>query len=671
MNEREIDAVVRRIARMRHKPTSVVAEETWARIQARRSAVAGAPAPLTGPNRKRGINFLTPTSGWLANVRGMSVRRWVNAATAIAMATAAVATAQAIYHRLTARPEIPSPATVAMTAEPPAPPLAGAGPRLELPVPEKQLAFDVFAGTTIAISPDGDRIAYMEATPSGDVLSVRPTDQFGDSAGHPLVVVSGSQLWMPCFSPDGRWVAFADGPWIKKVPVDSGPAVTLARLPAQPMGLTWGAGGFLVAGGGSLGLFVIPERGGVVRVRPKANDEASDRWPLVLPDGKTIVYASVPAGGFASRLALTSVDNGKRSRLNIPGTSPLAFLNGQVVYATEAGELAAVSLDTARGTTGTAAVFVKGVAMDHLGAAKAALSPTGTLVYRTGNAKIQPLLVRGDTTKLMTEPRNFSTPRFSPDGQRVAFTVADGAAVDVWVYDRARQTLNRITNNGSSQRPEWTSDGRRVLYVTDRGATPGLWWQPVDRSAPAELLYAPSEGDPFEGVLSPDGSWLAYRTGPWGKPRQSIFAVQLGVDRRSIRVATGIEPRISPDGRWLAYESNESALGVYIQPFPTGGSRQRVSTGTDPLWAASGQALYYRFGPVMRVDISTDSAVRVGDRRPVVAGNYEAVPSHQDYDVSPDGSEFLMLRRVDEPHIIVVHNWIRELDAAAARKRVP
>jgi hypothetical protein len=42
-------------------------------------------------------------------------------------------------------------------------------------------------------------------------------------------------------------------------------------------------------------------------------------------------------------------------------------------------------------------------------------------------------------------------------------------------------------------------------------------------------------------------------------------------------------------------------------------------------------------------------------------------PSHQNYDVSPDGSEFLMLRRAgDDVLTVVVHNWIRELAAKTA-----
>ena len=50
---------------------------------------------------------------------------------------------------------------------------------------------------------------------------------------------------------------------------------------------------------------------------------------------------------------------------------------------------------------------------------------------------------------------------------------------------------------------------------------------------------------------------------------------------------------VSPDGRWLAYEANDSGpFEIYVRPFPdVNGGHWRVSTagGTRPLWARFGQ----------------------------------------------------------------------------------
>ena len=53
----------------------------------------------------------------------------------------------------------------------------------------------------------------------------------------------------------------------------------------------------------------------------------------------------------------------------------------------------------------------------------------------------------------------------------------------------------------------------------------------------------------------------------------------------------------SPNGRWLAYVSDESGRGeIYVRAFPGPGTRVQLSTdgGDEPVWAKSGQELFYR-----------------------------------------------------------------------------
>ncbi len=70
---------------------------------------------------------------------------------------------------------------------------------------------------------------------------------------------------------------------------------------------------------------------------------------------------------------------------------------------------------------------------------------------------------------------------------------------------------------------------------------------------------------------------------------------------------------------------------------------------------------------LVSVGITPGSALGVGERKVVLTGDFLTNPSHQNYDVSPDGSEFLMLRRAgDDVLNVVVHNWVRELLAKTA-----
>jgi serine/threonine protein kinase/Tol biopolymer transport system component len=540
--------------------------------------------------------------------------------------------------------------------------------RVQLTLPQDVVPNDALVGPNVAISPRGDQIVFLARAGSagGNNAWIRAADQLESRS----LTAIGTSLRNPCFSPDGKWVAFSDGYDIKKISVNGGPIVTLSTIGDLPNGLNWGSGGFLVSGSQAGGLYLIPERGGAVRALPKASGEGAGRWPLFLPDAKTIVYHSVREGGrSASGLWTVDVADGKRTALDVQGTSPLAYRGGQLIYATYGGALMAIPFDGHR-ATGTAVPLVSDVVIDNLGGAKASMSATGALVYRSGKAESQPVIVRGAPAPLIPEPRNFSTPRFSPDGKRVAFTVTSPEATDVWVYDRSRATLTKVTSDGLNERPEWTADGKRLVFVSARGGVNGFWWQPADGSAPAELLYTPLEGDPYEAMLSHDGHWLIYRTGPAGKPPRSAFAVPLDGDRKSIALVAGKSyvqmPRLSPDGHWLAYQDNASGVfEIYVRPFPGLGGRVQVSSGggNEPVWAESGHALYYRTGrDLVRVAVTLGASLGIGERKIALSGDYLTNASHPNYDVSPDGSEILMLRRAgDDVLTVVVHNWMHEV----------
>jgi serine/threonine-protein kinase len=134
---------------------------------------------------------------------------------------------------------------------------------------------------------------------------------------------------------------------------------------------------------------------------------------------------------------------------------------------------------------------------------------------------------------------------------------------------------------------------------------------------------------------------------------------------------------ISPDGRWLAYESNSSGpFEIYVRPFPhVSGGQWQVSTagGTRPLWARSGKELFYVAvdGALMRVPVEASGATwNAGAPMKLLEGRYytgDGASGGRAYDVSPDGQRFLMIKapatdaNVAPPALIVVQHWDEEL----------
>jgi hypothetical protein len=104
------------------------------------------------------------------------------------------------------------------------------------------------------------------------------------------------------------------------------------------------------------------------------------------------------------------------------------------------------------------------------------------------------------------------------------------------------------------------------------------------------------------------------------------------------------DPRLSPDGRWLAYQSNTAGRDdVYVASFPSLASTQLVSIdgGTSPRWAGAREIVYRRGRQVVSVPVSPSERLTLG--RPTVLFELDDVSSQ--YDVAPDGTTFLMLRR--------------------------
>src|SRR6185503_10924508 len=86
------------------------------------------------------------------------------------------------------------------------------------------------AGVTryaLAVSPDGRTIAYIggaQGSTADPQLFVRTLDDL-----QPRALAGTEGAYSPFFSPDGKWIGFAAGLQLKKVPVAGGSVVELGE----------------------------------------------------------------------------------------------------------------------------------------------------------------------------------------------------------------------------------------------------------------------------------------------------------------------------------------------------------------------------------------------------------------------------------------------------------
>jgi len=328
-------------------------------------------------------------------------------------------------------------------------------------------------------------------------------------------------------------------------------------------------------------------------------------------------------------------------------------------------------------TTGAAVPVVEGVLQNTFGAAQYSVSATGSLVYVSGAIQLAQLRLvwvnRNGTEQPLAAPAHaYVGPRFSPDGRQVAVTITE-QETQVWLYDLSRETLTRLTFEGTANNaPLWTPDGKRIAFNSNNEGAGNIFWQLADGSGGLESLTT-NGSLKAAGSWSPDGQLLAYHeVNP--TTQRDIWVLRISDHKAQPFLRTRFdeaEPRFSPDGRWLAYISDESGrYEIYVQPYPGPGGKWQISTegGTEPVWNPNGRELFYRSGDkMMAVDIATQHGFSAGTPRMVFEGQYEKAPFPiSNYDVSPDGQRFLMLKPVDQAQaaptqINVVLNWFEEL----------
>ncbi len=306
-----------------------------------------------------------------------------------------------------------------------------------------------------------------------------------------------------------------------------------------------------------------------------------------------------------------------------------------------------------------------------------ALSDEGTLVYvpfRTSGIKRSLVWVdrKGQEEPLASEQRGYEGPRISPDGSRLAVSVSESGAEDVWIYDLERETLTRLTfDPATDHNPVWTPDGQRIVFNSGRvGPGRNLFWKAADGTGQVERLTT-SPNNQTAHSFSPDGKRLVFRdlatrdlqvlSMEGERTSQPLFQSQFNENKGMI----------SPDGHWIAYDSNESGRRqIYVRPFPNveeGKWQISRNGGTEPVWARRGQELFYRNGGAMIVvGFKTEPTFTAGNPVVLFRGRYGTSETGVNYDISPDGQRFLMIKEADEDEgqpgqINVVLNWFEEL----------
>jgi TolB protein len=216
----------------------------------------------------------------------------------------------------------------------------------------------------------------------------------------------------------------------------------------------------------------------------------------------------------------------------------------------------------------------------------------------------------------LTSREPIISPRWSPDGNRLAYVSFENRKPQVWVHEiyTSRRTL--IANfRGSNSAPAWSPDGRELAVVLTLSGQSQLYAVPVAGGEPRRL--ASSAGIDTEPAYSPDGGSLFFTSDRGGGPQIYRMPAGGGEARRvTFRGSYNASPRPSPDGKTLAYITRNNGL-FQVATLDLASGQELTLTDTvkdeSPSFAPNGRMLLYATevgGRGVLAAVSTDGRVK-------------------------------------------------------------
>jgi len=556
---------------------------------------------------------------------------------------------------------------------------------INLPLTAPLWLTQVFQQPSAALSPDGSKLVYVATKEGVKQLCLREMNQFD---ANPLPGTDDARS--PFFSPDGEWVAFLTGSTMKKMSLSSGAVVTICDVfPDVSTAGCWGPDdNIYFAPGPSRGLAKVSASGGTPEqiTNPDLRWEEAGHWyPEVLPGGAALLFVIRKGGWSDTRIAVLSLKTGEWHTLVEGGTQPHYLSTGHLVYA-QSGTLLAAPFDLEQLKITSPPVRVLEGVITRSGA-EFSLSKDGSLAFIPGTSGWPKSTLywvdrQGKAQSLPLEPLTYSVPRLSPDGRLFAIEIISQQKGnrDIWVcdldrYSRTRLTYNPITDTHSV----WSPDGKYLAFAAGSKTldAPELVWKPADGSGEAVRLCEMEYAN-FPSSFSPDGRNMLF-TDEHPETKLDIWTLMMDGDEPEPRpvVKTPFNETaavFSPDGRWIAYQADESGrFEVYVRPFSGSGAKHQISTdgGTEPVWSPDGRELFFRNGDkMMVVNINPDPEFNVSKPNLLFRGWYSTDRIAANYDISPDGQRFLMIKgeQTAATQIKVVLNWAEELKRLVNRE---
>ncbi len=236
---------------------------------------------------------------------------------------------------------------------------------------------------------------------------------------------------------------------------------------------------------------------------------------------------------------------------------------------------------------------------------------------------------------------------WTPDG-RIVYSTAPAGIIELWIAAGDGSSARHLVSDGLvNAYPRVSRDGNSVFYISGRGGTPHLWRSDPDGGNSRQLTFGSGENS---GDVTPDGRWVVYSQVAGAAPTLWKAPAAGGSPVRST-AAGGQWPRISPDGKRVLFSSFDTGrtpmASMAVAPLDGAGAIQYFDVGAgQACWAPDGMAFYFaKEGAIWRQPIAGGAAIRLTDPRDDTIFAF---------DVSPDGKQIAIARGYTASDVVLI-----------------
>jgi TolB protein len=215
---------------------------------------------------------------------------------------------------------------------------------------------------------------------------------------------------------------------------------------------------------------------------------------------------------------------------------------------------------------------------------------------RSGVTSPQICMYSMASNRLISFPRfrgTNSAPAWSPDGQLIAFSSSQGGDPEIYTINPDGTRLHRITlAAGVNTSPAWNpKTGNQMVFISDRGGdgVPQLYEMNSDGTNVAKIDL-PDMGYVIDPAWSPNGQLIAFS---WRRPsgNYDIYVMDI-VSHQLVELtkdeARNERPSWAPDGRHLVFESTRTGTRQIWSMLADGSQPRQLTFSGDnesPNWS--------------------------------------------------------------------------------------